>query len=268
MFQPRDVAELADAVLAGACGPPPEEMVATSSFWLYHGTRLARGEATHLNHCLLLRSGRSFGACSFEAGELDYGICADASGRPLLELIRDYPLPVRIAALDAYLAEVRPHRDAAAAEPVTLRAGTPQTRAAARDRAIAGLLDIEPAAKVALIGVVNPLVAAIRDRGGLCLPCDFHVRQTQWGDPVTQVMEDVLEPADAVVATGMTLGNGTFDGLVERCRRREIPLVVYAQSGSTVARAFLGSGVTALCAEPFPFSHYSAESTVLYRYRG
>jgi Putative heavy-metal chelation len=267
VFHPQTVAELAQAVLAGAYGPP-ERMLATSAFWLYHGTRLAGGQETHLGHCLLLRCGQSFGACSFEAGELDYGICADACGRPLDELIRDYPLPVRIAALDAYLAEVRPHREATEAEPVTLPTGTPETRAAARDSTVAGLLDIEPAAKVALIGVVNPLVTAIRDRGGICLPCDFNVRRTQWGDRVAPAMDDVLDAADAVVATGMTLGNGTFDVLVEHCRRRAMPLVVYAQTGSAVARVFLGSGVTALCAEPFPFSHYSAESTVLYRYRG
>jgi hypothetical protein len=242
-------------------------MLATSAFWLYHGTRLAGDQVTRLHHCLLVRSGRSFGACSFEAGELDDGICADASSRPLDELIRNYPLPVRIAALDAYLAEVRPHRQAAEAEPVTLPAGTPETRAAARDSAIADLLDVEPAAKVALIGVVNPLVAAIRDRGWCCLPCDFNLRRTQWDDVVAPAMDDVLDAADAVVATGMTLGNGTFDVLVEHCRRRAVPLVVYAQSGSAVARVFLGAGVTALCAEPFPFSHYSAESTVVYRYR-
>lgn len=268
MFPPRNVAELADAVSAGAYGPLPEGILATSAFWLHHGTRLAGGQATHLTHCLLVRSGCSFGACSFEAGELDYGICADASGRPLSELIRDYPLPVRIAALDAYLAEMRPHREVAAAEPVTLPAGTPETRAAARDAAVAGLLDIEPAAKVALIGVVNPLVAAIRDRGWSCLPCDLTVRHTQWGDLVTPAMDEVLDAADAVIATGMTLGNGTFDVLVEHCRRRQVPLVIYAQTGSAVARVFLGAGVTALCAEPFPFSHYSTESTVLYRYRG
>ncbi|MCX4779279.1 DUF364 domain-containing protein [Streptomyces sp. NBC_01264] len=77
----------------------------------------------------------------------------------------------------------------------------------------------------------------------------------------------VLERAQAVVATGMTLSNGTFDTILERCRSRGVPLVVYAQTGSAVARAFLGSGVTALSAEPFPFSQFSAEETVLYRYR-
>ncbi|MYS11529.1 hypothetical protein GTW71_35045, partial [Streptomyces sp. SID6041] len=65
----------------------------------------------------------------------------------------------------------------------------------------------------------------------------------------------------------MTLSNGSFDTILDRCRHRGIPLVVYAQSGSAVARAFLGSGVTALSAEPFPFSQFSADETVLYRYR-
>lgn len=253
-------------MLAGEHGPDPAELTATSVFWLHHGTRLAGGDTTYLNQYVLVRVGGSFGACAFEAGELDPAIGREASGSPLDELLRDARTPLRIAALDAYLAEVRPHRESDA-EPVTLPAGTPERRAQARDAAIAELLDIAPGARVALIGVVNPLVAAIRERGGACLPCDLNLRRTQWGDPVAESMTEVLAPADAVVATGMTVSNGTFDHVLEHCRERAVPLVVYAQTGSAVARAFLGSGVTALSAEPFPFSQFSADPTVLYRYR-
>lgn len=263
----RSVSELAAEVLAGDAGAPPESLVATSVFWLHHGTRLAGGATTYLNNYVLVRVGHSFGACAFETGEVDATICRDASGSPLDTLIRDGAAALRVAALDAYLSEALPHRSAPGAEPVTLPAGTPEVRAQARDRAIAELLDIEPGAAVALIGVVNPLVAAIRERGGVCLPCDFNLRTTQWGDPVAESMGDVLEAADAVVATGMTLSNATFDQVVGRCVRRGVPLVVYAQTGSAVARAFLGAGVTALSAEPFPFSQFSAEPTTLYRYR-
>ncbi|MFJ3908760.1 Rossmann-like domain-containing protein [Streptomyces vinaceus] len=261
---------LVEAVLAGEHGPLPSTLAATSVFWIHHGTRLAGGGTTYLNQYVLVRLGGSFGGCAFEAGEIDAAICRDSSGTPLDVLLREAPRPLRIAALDAYLSEARPHRVAAAAgeaEPVALPAGTPETRAKARDAAIAGLLDIEAGAGVGLIGVVNPLVAAIRERGGEPLPCDFNLKATQWGDPVTDDMHEVLERAEAVVATGMTLSNGSFDTVLERCRSRGIPLVVYAQTGSAVARAFLGSGVTALSAEPFPFSQFSAEETVLYRYR-
>ncbi|MGW0394802.1 Rossmann-like domain-containing protein [Streptomyces sp. NPDC003042] len=261
---------LITAVLAGEHGPLPSELVATSVFWIHHGTRLSGGNTTYLNQYVLVRLGGSFGGCAFEAGEIDPAICRDSSGTPLDVLLREAPRPLRIAALDAYLAEQRPHREAAEAEeaePVTLPAGTPEVRAKARDAAIAGLLDIEEGAKVGLIGVVNPLVAAIRERGGEPLPCDFNLKATQWGDPVTTDMHEVLDRADAVVATGMTLSNGSFDAILDRCRTRGIPLVVYAQTGSAVARAFLGSGVTALSAEPFPFSQFSADPTTLYRYR-
>ncbi|WP_121745246.1 DUF364 domain-containing protein [Streptomyces sp. E2N166] len=263
----KNTEELLAAVLAGEHGPRPADLVATSVFWTHHGTRLAGGNTTYLNQYVLVRLGGSFGGCAFEAGEVDASICRDASGATLDTLLRESPRPLRVAALDAYLSAARPHREATEAEPVTLPAGTPETRALARDAAIAGLLDIEAGARVGLIGVVNPLVAAIRERGGDPLLCDFNLRTTQWGDPVTDDMHEVLDTADAVVATGMTLSNGSFDTVLARCRERGVPLVVYAQTGSAVARAFLGQGVTALSAEPFPFSQFSAEPTTLYRYR-
>ncbi|TQJ05792.1 Rossmann-like domain-containing protein [Amycolatopsis cihanbeyliensis] len=264
---PGTVGQLTAEVLRGMAGPPPAGLVATSVFWLHHGTRLAGGDTTYLNQYVLVRLGGSFGACAFEEGELGPEVCREFSGAALDSLLSEGPTALRIAALDAYLAELRPHREAPDAERVELPAGPPEVRARARDAAVAGLLDIRSGARVGLIGVVNPLVEAIRQRGGDCLPCDLNLRRTQWGDRVTDSMDEVLDVADSVVATGMTLSNGSFDRILRRCRERALPLIVYAQTGSAVARAFLGSGVTAVSAEPFPFSQFSAEPTALYRYR-
>ncbi|GAB4199624.1 MAG: hypothetical protein OHK0022_19990 [Roseiflexaceae bacterium] len=66
---------------------------------------------------------------------------------------------MQIAALDAYLGAVLPHRAAPEASALLLPTGTPPERARARDEAIASLLQIAPGQKVGLIGVVNPLVA-------------------------------------------------------------------------------------------------------------
>ncbi|MFC5286357.1 Rossmann-like domain-containing protein [Actinokineospora guangxiensis] len=260
------VADLVADVLAGARGPDPAGVAVTSVFWVHHGTRLAGGTTTYRNQYVLARVGGAFGACAFAEGEIDAAVCADASGGTVADLLGSPHRALRVAALDAYLAHAAPHRDSGA-ERLTLPAGTPEARARARDAAVAGLLDPAPGAKVALIGVVNPLVAAIRDRGAHCLPCDLSMRTTQWGDPVTSDMREVLAVADAVVATGMTVGNGTFDEILRTCRARRLPLVVYAQTGAAIARAFLGGGVTALSAEPFPFSQFSADETAIYRYR-
>ena len=64
----------------------------------------------------------------------------------------------------------------------------------------------------------------------------------------------------------MTLSNGSFDKSVEAARRRGIPLVIYGQTGSAIAPCFLGRGVHAVSAEPFPFSQFSAEPSTLYLY--
>jgi hypothetical protein len=258
---------LVAAVLSGSVGPDPSTFAVTSAFWLHHTTRLPGADVTYRNYYVLLRVGEVFGASSFEAGELDPSYCADTSGRRLADVLRsDDPLPVRIAALDAYLASVEPHDVSPDAEEVVLPAGMPDVRARACDAAVAGLLDVAEGTKVALIGVVNPLVDAITARGGTCLPCDFNLLQTASGLLVSRDMTEVVDSADAVVATGMTLSNGTFDVLLDRCRQQKKPLAIYAQTGSAVARAFLGSGVTALSAEPFPFSQFSSRPTSLYRY--
>lgn len=263
---PATLPDLTHQVLAGQHGPPPAEITATSVFWLHHGTRLA-GAATSCNQYMLVRAGQAFGACAFEPGEIDPSICADASGSPLDGLLRHGPGPLRTAALDAYLGNAAPHHSAAGAQPVVLPAGAPEVRARARDDAVARLLDVTPRARVALIGVVNPLVAAIRARGAEPLPCDRNLHTTQRGDRVATDMSEVLHEADAVIATGMTLGNGTFDTIIAHCRKHDVPLGIYAQTGAAVAREFLGRGVSALSAEPFPFSQFSAEATTLYLYR-
>ncbi len=254
------------AVLAGQRGPDPAGVVATSVFWLHHGTRLAGEGVTYRNHYLAVRIGAAFGACAFEPGEIEPEVCAAASGRPVAELLAAGPAPLRIAVLDAYLASVRPHRTDPRARPVLLPAAAPEVKAAARDAAVAGLLSIAAGAKVGLIGVVNPLVAAIRERGGEPLLCDLNLTASRWGDPVTRRMSDVLDAADVVVATGMTIGNGSFEEILGRCRERSVPLLIYAQTGAAIAREFLGQGVAGLSAEPFPFSQFSADETTLYLY--
>lgn len=82
---------LITSVLAGAHGPSPSELVATSVFWIHHGTRLAGGDTTYLNQYVLVRLGGAFGGCAFEAGEIDPAICRDASGTRLDVLLREAP---------------------------------------------------------------------------------------------------------------------------------------------------------------------------------
>lgn len=262
---PETVAELlalAREQLDAQQGPGP---VARSVFAVQHGTRLAAERELYRNQYVLVRVEGAFGGCAVAARELSPEL-PELSGRSVRELLEHPSLPVRVAVLDAWLAARAPHRDDPRARRVPLPAGTPDERARARDSAVADLLPVSPGQRIALIGVVNPLVAALRDRGAEVLPCDLALRETLWGDPVSRDAEEVLSAADGVLATGMTIGNATFDRIRSRCVDRGIPLGIYAQSAPAVAREFLGRGVTALSAEPFPFSQFSAEQTELHVY--
>ncbi|MGJ7902443.1 Rossmann-like domain-containing protein [Lysobacter sp. 1R34A] len=264
---PADVAAVTEAVLRGDYGPDPASLHAVGAFWVRQSTQFPGTETKYRNYYLVLRVESGFGGCCVERDQLDSVIAEELSGCSVAQLLRDQRTPVRIAALDAYLSLVRPHREAAEAQVFMLPHGTPLERARARDEAIAGLLKIEPGMRVGLIGVVNPLVAAIQAQGGVCLPCDFNLQRTQDGTEVVRDMRPVLAQADMVIATGMTLSNGSFDEILASARARGIPLIVYAQTGSAIVPRFLGHGVAAVSAEPFPFSQFSADPTPIHLYR-
>ncbi|MBB5017938.1 hypothetical protein HNQ59_001223 [Chitinivorax tropicus] len=265
--QPTSVATLIHDVQRGLYGPDPETLSVVGAFWIRQSTQFPGTQQKYRNYYLLLRVGAAFGACCVERDQLDSAVAEELSGQPVSTLLKDERLAVRIAALDAYLNAVLPHRDDARATPMMLPSGTPPVRAVARDEAIVGLLKLQTAQRVGLIGVVNPLVKAIQQQGAICLPCDFNMAHTQDGLIVNQDMQPILEQADVLIVTGMTLSNGSFDQILAAARRRAIPLIVYAQTGSGIVPRFLGHGVTAISAEPFPFSQFSADPTPIYLYR-
>lgn len=266
MKQTRFVGNLLEQIITGNLGKNPGELSVTGASSIYQTTQFPLSKTKYHNYYLLLRVESYFGACSHTAEQLDMKIAAELSGLPLINALNDVRLPVTIAAMDAYLGVIYSHQTHCS-NIVAIPGGTPVEKAVFRDRLIAESADIKPSSKVALIGVVNPLIEAIKQRGGICLPCDLQMEETQWGEKIEKDMEKVLNIADNVICTGMTLSNGTFDRILERVLEKNIPLTVYAQTGSAVVAQFIGRGVTSLVAEPFPFSQFNAGSTQLYCYR-
>lgn len=262
---PHIVDDLRQSILKGEWGPPPSSLSVTGASYIYQTTQFPSSVTKYHNYYLLLRAEACFGACSHTPDQLNPDIAGQLSGLSLDAALRDERLPVRIAAMDVYLGVVRPHAEHCSMM-VEIPAGTPIQKAKRRDNLIAEMAGITAGQNVALIGVVNPLVEAIRQRGGTCYPCDLQLETTQWGEAVEKDMENVLDRADNVICTAMTLSNGTFDRILMRVRERQIPLTVYAQTGSAVVASFVGKGVTALVAEPFPFTQFSADCTRLYCY--
>jgi hypothetical protein len=259
------VSNLCEQILSGYLGENPKNMSITGASYIYQTTRFQNSKTKYRNYYVLMRIDSYFGACCHTPDQLTMDIAEDLSGIPLSIALQDTRLPVKIAAMDVYLGVMYPH-SVHASQVIDLPGGTPIDRALGRDALVAKVAGIKPSEKVALIGVVNPLVEAIRKHGGICLPCDLDMEETQWGDKVEHDMEKVLDKADRIICTGMTLSNGTFDRIIARVNERHIPLIVYAQTGSAVVAQFISKGVSTLLAEPFPFSQLSAIDTKLYCY--
>lgn len=259
--------DLVTRVLDGEFGPDPRTRHITVAFSTRQAVRHEGRGGGYRNEVLSLRLGAAVGSCAVEPGALPDAAVEDCVGADIAGLLAHPLRPVRVAALDAYLTQTLPHTPANGARPWSLPAGSSLRKSRARARAVTGLLDAPPGARVLVVGVVNSLLEALRSRGLSYVPCDLKGGTTEWGEPVRSDALAELARCDAVLASGMTLGNGSFEPLREAALRHGTPLVMFAQTGSAVLPRFLGSGVSAVCAEPYPFFWLDGGPGSIHRYR-
>ncbi|NUL02856.1 hypothetical protein HRW07_06250 [Streptomyces lunaelactis] len=264
----RSIDELLDRVRSAAYGPGPAQERIAVAFTTTQAVRHAGRTSGYRNEVLSLRLAEAVGSCAVEPGALPAAALDDCVGATVAELL-DHPLlPIRIAALDAYLTHARPHTPANGARPYALPAGSSLHKSRSRARAVVDLLPVTRLRTVLVVGVVNSLLERLRTRGVGYIPCDLKGGTTEWGEPVRTDAGAELEHCDAILASGMTLGNGTFEPLLAHAAATGKPLVMFAQTGSAVLPRFLGSGVSAVCAEPYPFFWLDGGPGVVHRYGG
>ncbi|MGW4893240.1 Rossmann-like domain-containing protein [Kitasatospora sp. NPDC004240] len=266
--RPPVLESLAERARAGRYGPDPAGERIALAFTTTQAVRHEGRASGYRNEVLGLRLGAAVGSCAVEPGELPADALTDCVGASVAELL-DHPLtPVRAAALDAYLMHCRPHTPAHGARPHRLPAGSSLEKSRARARAVAGLLPSAGIRRVLVIGVVNSLLEQLRSRGVDYLPCDLKGGRTEWDEPVRTDAAAHLAECDAILASGMTLGNGSLDPLLDHARATGKPLVLFAQSGSAVLPLLLGDGVSAVSAEPYPFFWLDGGPGVIHLYGG
>ncbi|MFJ4554472.1 Rossmann-like domain-containing protein [Streptomyces massasporeus] len=260
--------DLVQLVRTGAFGPDPAALRVAVAFTTRQAVRHEGRGTGYRNEVLSLRLAEAVGSCAVEPGHLPDSAVEECVGADVARLL-EHPLqPVRIAALDAYLMHALPHTPDHGATPVPLPAGPSLEKSRARAKAVAALLDLPPGATVLVVGVVNSLLEELRSRGLRYLPCDLKGGVTEWGEPVLPDALAAAERCDALLVSGMTLGNGTFEPLRRHALAHGKQLVMFAQTGSAVLPRFLGHGVTAVCAEPYPFFWLDGGPGVVHRYGG
>lgn len=249
-----------------ASAPEPADTRVSTAFVTRQGVRHDGRRGGYRNEVLSVRVGAAVGSCAVDPGTLA-GPAGDAVldrcvGGTVAALLADPDPVVRTAVLDAHLADHRAlgHDDGGIA--VDLPAGTSVVKSTARAAAVADLVPLRRG-RVLVLGVVNSLLAVLRERGLDPVPCDRLGGTTEWGEPIPAEYGDDW---DAALVTGMTLPDGGFDDLLATAAGR--PLTVFAQTGAAVFRGLVADGsVTALSAEPYPFFWLDGGPTRLHTYR-
>ncbi|MBG0566650.1 Rossmann-like domain-containing protein [Actinoplanes aureus] len=260
------VDELLTAIRGGRHGVDPETVQVSVGFTTRQGVRHAGRGRGYRNQVLSLRVGAAVGSCAVEPDQLDDESVFACVGRSVADLLGHPDPAVRIAAADAYLAEMRPHASTAS-DVVTIAAGSSLEKSVARASAVIDLLPVTAGQRVLVVGVVNSLLHQLRQRGVAYLPCDRAGGSTEWDEPCRPDAAGLLDDCDALLVSGMTVGNGTFDALLEHARRTGKPMVAFAQTGSALLPCFLGAGLSAVSAEPYPFFWLDGGPSTVYRYR-
>jgi hypothetical protein len=259
---PHSVEDLTEQVLSGRFGGNRAQV--SVGFLTQQGVRHAARDRSYRNHVLSLRVEDAVGSCAVEPGEITDEVVIDCVGAPIRDLLRSPLRPVRTAALDAYLQWLRPHHRHA--EEVVIGRGSSLQKSLHRAKSVVDLLPVEPGRPVLVVGVVNSLLHHLRERGNSYVACDLKGGETEWGEPVTTDAAAALADCDAVLASGMVVGNGTFQPLLDHARATGKPLVMFAQTASGILPHFLGCGLTAVSAEPYPFFWLDGGPSVIYRY--
>ncbi len=260
--------ELVAGVRAGELGPDPATQRIAVAFTTRQAVRHDGRGTGYRNEVLSLRLGGVVGSCAVEPGALPDDAVEECVGADVAQLLEHPLLPVRVAALDAYLMHVTPHTPENGARPVPLPAGTSLEKSRARAKAVAELLDPPAGATVLVVGVVNSLLEALRSRDLSYVPCDLKGGLTEWGEAVVADALAAADRCEALLVSGMTLGNGTFEPLRRHALAHGKQLVMFAQTGSAVLPRFLGHGVSAVCAEPYPFFWLDGGPGTVHRYGG
>lgn len=118
------------------------------------------------------------------------------------------------------------------------------------------------------VGVVGDILISFSQKGARVVGTDFDptiIETDAFADisvfDGTRTI-DMIRKADLAVVTGMTITTQTIDEIIQVCNERNIPIIVFAETGANLASYYIRHGVNVYLSERFPFYIFSGESFI------
>jgi hypothetical protein len=218
----------------------------------------------------LVLTGCSLGCCYTEAPVIDppdsSWIGQDARS------VTPITIPDRIALIDSILGHFkRP------AQAVVRFNGTPQEKSDYRAKLIA--LEVDSLARekglhhatIVMLGVVGKVMTAMRDLGLRVQGIDLNtavIGQDSGGVTILDRSHTsaLLAKADIALVSGMALLDASLDMITATCDLLQVPIVMYAQTGSNCGPFYVDWGIARVISESFPIYTLQGQSQIqIYR---
>lgn len=162
-------------------------------------------------------------------------------------------------------------RDGQPGEKEVLLNSSPEIKARKRSKIVVDvvndLLPVDQESQALLIGYVKNIYDKLSAKGFdvVATDRDNNVLESEFDN--VNIRDGTKNPyfikqADVVVATGMTLQTGTLQGIIDECKNNNTKLVVFAQTGSSLATLYPHFGVDAVIRETFPIYDFHGRSNI------
>ena len=118
---------------------------------------------------------------------------------------------------------------------------------------------------VVQVGVVGNVVKELHQRGLNVLASDFDPRLVGQDINGVEVQHgsrtlELVEQADIVVATGMTLGTQTLEDIMKAAHASGTKVLLFAETGANFGQFYCRNGIDAVVSEYFPFYIFQGRS--------
>lgn len=149
--------------------------------------------------------------------------------------------------------------------------GSPAELASERARIVVRLAESVAgqlsATRIVIIGASSELINYALSRGAAVRVHDLDemlIGRSLGGVEVLgpDYLQDSISWANLAIVTGMTIANSTLTSLVELCRSTRTRIILYAESGPTVAQYLVDTGyIDGAVSETFPYYIFGGQTT-------
>ena len=118
------------------------------------------------------------------------------------------------------------------------------------------------------VGVVGDILTSFSKKGAVVCGTDFDpaiIGTKAFGDIRVYDGKKTIEligEADIAIVTGMTITTQTIDSIIQTCKNRKVPIIVFAETGANLAGYYVRNGVDVYLSEHFPFYIFNGDSII------